>query len=552
LPHCPCSPAYPRMSSLFAKTKKRKCEATASDAPPAAKDVMGEASLKEDAVGAAPVEAPLRIVEGDVGSSSNALGDDAEEESSFASLGLCEWLLRSCEAMGFRAPTPVQQHCIPAILRGKDVLGCAETGSGKTAAFALPILHELSRDPYGIFALVLTPTRELAVQISEQLAALGALMGLRHAVVIGGVSMLRQAQELARRPHVVVATPGRLRDHLQGAQPPQLSGCRYVVLDEADRLLSLGFQSAIRHIIAALPRRRQTLLFSATMTDSLQELERLALGDAVRYDLTKRAAVPATLRQEYLFMPQQVKTCFLVQALRVLARTGILGETPDEDEENNDGGGGGGGSFGRAGGASDVGGGAGSGENGEGLARSVMIFVGSCERCQEVSELLQELGADGVCLHGLLSQKRRLAALGKFKSRQTRLLVATDVASRGLDIPQVDLVINYDMPTAATDYVHRVGRTARAGRRGRAVSLVTQHDVELVHNVERYVGSKLAPCPEVREKDVLPLMNKVAKAARVAKLRLMEQGFEDRAASARERRLAKAVQQTERRKRRER
>lgn len=446
---------------------------------------------------------PKSLVNGD-------LSDNGGE--SFDALGLCDWIQGACSAMGFKHPTPVQKHCIPAILAGKDVLGCAETGSGKTAAFALPILHDLSRDPYGIFAVVLTPTRELAAQISEQFGALGAPMGLRHAVIIGGVDSLKQSVDISKRPHVLVATPGRLRDHLQGPSPPDLSKIKYLVLDEADRLLSMGFKSEIRVLMEAVPTKRQTLLFSATMTDNIRQLEALAMDGPVKYDLTKIATVPATLKQQYLFMPSQMKACYLVELLRKVVDakllTGARSKKEESDEEDS------------------------GDSNG---AQSVMIFVGSCVRCQQLCETLLQLGIDSVCLHSLMSQKRRMAALGKFKSTVTRIMVATDVCSRGLDIPDVNLVVNFDMPRVATDYVHRVGRSARAGRRGRAVSLVSQYDVELVHNVEEYVGTKLEECQDVLEKDVLRLLNPVAKASRAAKMRLMELGFDEKVEVAKRR-----------------
>ncbi|CAM9870302.1 unnamed protein product [Ectocarpus sp. 6 AP-2014] len=458
-----------------------------------------------------------------------AEGAVLEEEATFESLGLCDWLLTACKAMGFRRPTPVQRHCIPAVLDGKDVLGCAETGSGKTAAFALPILHELSKDPYGVFAVVLTPTRELAVQISEQFGALGALMGLRHTVVIGGVGILEQSLALSGRPHVVVATPGRLRDHLQGPAAPALAKCRYLVLDEADRLLAPTFEGELRCIAEALPSSRQTLLFSATMTSNLEALESLALTNPVKYDLTKKATVPKTLTQQYLFMPQQMKTCFVVQTLNMLASDNLWSDPADRKTRKSRGGAGG-----LHDNPEDDEGQEGAGD-GDGRARSVMIFVSKCRKCQELSETLVELGVDCTPLHSLLGQRRRTAALGKFKSQQTKVLISTDVASRGLDIPAVDLVINFDVPRVATDYVHRVGRTARAGRRGRAVSLVSQYDIELVHNIEQYTGTPLGLCPEVEEDDVLKLLNQVAKASRVARMRLMEQGFDERETSIKER-----------------
>ncbi|CAM9515395.1 unnamed protein product [Chrysoparadoxa australica] len=474
------------MASLFAK-KKRKRQRPEKAVP---------------STESAPVESCAGIVE--AGES-----EEGETDATFKSVGLCDWLLQSCTAMGFKRPTPVQKHCIPPILEGRDVIGCAETGSGKTAAFALPILHKLSKDPYGVYAVVLTPTRELAVQLSEQFGAFGALMGLRHVVVIGGMSMLEQGVELDSRPHIVIATPGRLRDHLQGPQPPYLNSCRFLVLDEADRLLSMGFESELRVITAALPKERQTLLFSATMTRNLEVTKALALNRAVEYDLTKNATVPATLTEQYLFMPAPMKLCFLVQLLRVLGGSVLWGEEAEHEDED---------------------------EGGPQGAQSVIVFVGSCKGCNELSETLLQLKFDCVCLHSMMTQPRRLAALGKFKSSLARIMVTTDVAGRGLDIPDVDLVVNYNMPRVATDYVHRVGRTARAGKRGTAVSLVSQYEVDLVHNVEEYTSNKLQLCEAVKEEEVLKIMNAVNKASRTAKVNMQEQGFDEQSEKVQERR----------------
>jgi ATP-dependent helicase YprA (DUF1998 family) len=272
-------------------------------------------------------------------------GDDGAYVTTFAELGVCPWLLESCAALGMKQPTPVQRCCVPAALQGHDVMGLAETGSGKTAAFALPLLQKLSADPYGVFALVLTPTRELALQIGEQVSALGAPLGVKVECVIGGVDMTSQSLALTQRPHVVVATPGRLIDHLEGAQPPALANLRFLVLDEADRILSAGFAPELTKVLKRLPasERRQTLLFSATMSDAIERLRKLAAssgqagssssssqrgnigfsgaltgGDGSRggggehkpvarlFDLTTKRATPATLSLEYLFMPAQV------------------------------------------------------------------------------------------------------------------------------------------------------------------------------------------------------------------------------------------------------
>jgi len=382
-------------------------------------------------------------------------------------------------------------------------LGCAETGSGKTAAFALPILQHLSEDPYGIFGIILTPTRELAIQIHEQFIALGAPMGIKAALVIGGLNMLQQSLELKKRPHIVVGTPGRIRDHLQGPEPLFVKNLRYIVLDEADRLLSEGFEKDLKKILSYCPGspQRQTLLFSATLTDALSQLQVLAMTNPKLYNLTHTATLPKNLELQYLFMPQQMKTQYLYETLRQLSQPEVWGESEDRNDEN---------------------------EEGRCLARSVMIFTGTCKKCQEVCGVLMELGVDCVCLHSVMTQNRRLAALGKFKSQQVKVLVSTDVGSRGLDIPEVDLVINYDMPRVAVDYVHRVGRTARAGRAGLAISLVSQYEVSLVHMVEEYTGLKMQLCKEVSEGEVLKTLNLISKATRIARMKLLEQGFDEK------------------------
>jgi ATP-dependent RNA helicase DDX49/DBP8 len=446
------------------------------------------------------------------------------EIRTFSDLGLCEWICKSASAMGFRRPFDIQRVCIPAILAGNDVMGCAETGSGKTAAFALPILQHLSQDPYGIFAIVLTPTRELAIQISEQFSALGSAMSVRTALVIGGQNMMEQGAALSRRPHIVIATPGRLRHHLESADPPNLGKALYIVLDEADRLLAAGFSSELQVILSKMHPQRKTLLFSATLTASLTELEKLAGNATVKFDLTSEQAVPEMLTQQYLFMPTQVKMCYLVAVLRSIIDKAEASNTEDDSAallKQHD-------KF--------------KGKNKKQksksaqpstqsklLSSSIMIFVGTCRRCQEISEILLEVGIDCVALHSMMPQSRRIASLAKFKSHFCRIMVSTDVAGRGLDIPSVDLVINMDLPKIVTDYVHRVGRTARAGRSGRALSMITQYDVELVHSIEEFTGQKLELSTEVSEDEVVNLLNPVSKAMRVAQLKLLEAGFEEKA-----------------------
>ncbi|CAI5729891.1 unnamed protein product [Hyaloperonospora brassicae] len=440
---------------------------------------------------------------------------------SFVDVGVDQWLVKRCELLGIRHPTPVQAQCIPPILAGRDVIGCAQTGSGKTAAFALPILHTLSKEPYGPFALVLTPTRELAFQIADQFNAFGSSIAVRCTVVVGGVDMLKQSLALQQRPHIIVATPGRFRDHLLRVDPPNISLVKFVVLDEADRLLDVSFAKDLSFIFDKLPTKRQTLLFSATMTANLDRLEQTALSDdAFRFDATPSVKTVATLKQFYLFIPEQVKMTYLVYLMKMLDPND---DDATEDQEKRK----------RSKGDRKK-------QDMEKLltttalssahpVRSMMIFVSTCKTCELIGAISNELGTKCETLHSMMSQNRRLAALGKFKSGLSHILISTDVASRGLDIPEVDIVLNFDLPRDADDYIHRVGRTARAGRNGQAISLVTQHDIELLQNIEAQVGKKMDNYePEVPEKKVLKLLNDVSTASRIAKMKLTERGFDDK------------------------
>ncbi|GBG80577.1 hypothetical protein CBR_g31037 [Chara braunii] len=409
--------------------------------------------------------------------------DSTRSKVSFEQLGLSEWLLSSCREMGIIRPTQVQEACIPHILKGEDVIGNAETGSGKTAAFALPILQRLAEDPYGICALVLTPTRELAFQIADQFRVLGAGQHLRDAVVVGGVDLINQALLLARRPHVVIATPGRLKDHLENdpSVPGLFNRLKFLVLDEADQLLDAGFEVELRAILQCLPPKRQTLLFSATMTGTLKKLREMSMHKAFYFEVYKGLQTVGSLKQQYIFIPDKVKEVYLCYLMETL-------------EEMN--------------------------------VRSLIVFASSCRTCQTLQHLLQELDIPSTCLHSMKPQPQRLAALNKFKSGVVPILIATDVASRGLDIPTVDLVVNFDMPQLPRNYVHRVGRTARAGRAGRAVSLITQYDVELVHKIEELIGQQLEELP-LEEDVVLKRITDVYNAKRVATLKIAESGFEE-------------------------
>jgi ATP-dependent RNA helicase DDX47/RRP3 len=390
---------------------------------------------------------------------------------------LCE----ACEALGWSAPSAIQREALPSALAGKDVIGLAETGSGKTGAFALPVLQSLLAEggaQRALHALVLAPTRELAFQIAQQFEALGSAIGLRTCVVVGGVDMMTQAVALARKPHVVVGTPGRIVDHLQNTRGFSLRTVRFLVLDEADRMLSLDFEEAINTVLEALPRDRRTFLFSATMTSKVAKLQRVSLRDPVKVEVSaSRFQTVATLVQQYLFIPARHKESFLAYTLNEFA------------------------------------------------GQSAMVFAATCASAQRVALMLSNLGFRAICLHGQMGQARRLGALNKFKAGAATILVATDVASRGLDIPSVDVVLNFDVPTNGKDYVHRVGRTARAGRAGRAVTFVTQYDIELYQRIEALIGQKLPAFPAVEEAAML-LAPRVAEAMRLAAIELREQDEE--------------------------
>ncbi|KAL5746609.1 hypothetical protein ACOSP7_027755 [Xanthoceras sorbifolium] len=420
-------------------------------------------------------------------------GTDSSTASSFAGLGLAEWAVQTCKELGMKRPTAVQAHCIPKILEGRDVLGLAQTGSGKTAAFALPILQRLAENPYGVLALVVTPTRELAFQLAEQFRALGSCLHLRCEVVVGGMDMLTQARNLVARPHVVIATPGRIKVLLEEDPdiPPVFSKTKFLVLDEADRVLDSGFEEELRVVFRCLPKNRQTLLFSATMTSDLQMLLELSGNKAYFYEAYEGFKTVDTLKQQFIKMPKKVKDVYLVYMLSKMEDMGI---------------------------------------------RSAIIFVSTCRNCHRLSLLLEELDQKAASLHSFKSQSLRLSSLHRFKSGQASILIATDVASRGLDIPTVDLVVNYDIPRNPRDYVHRVGRTARAGRGGLSLSFITQNDVVLLHAIEAELGKQLEEF-ECKEQEVLSDITKIFNASRVAKMKLMDEGFDEKAKERKKQKL---------------
>ncbi|XP_038063851.1 probable ATP-dependent RNA helicase DDX47 [Patiria miniata] len=398
---------------------------------------------------------------------------ETEEESTFASLGVVDVLCEACERLKWKTPTKIQRESLPLSLKGRDIIGLAETGSGKTGAFAIPILQALLERPQRLFALVLTPTRELAFQISEQFEALGSGIGVTCAVVIGGIDMMTQALQLAKKPHVIVATPGRLVDHLENTKGFSLRALKYLVMDEADRILNMDFEAELDKILKVIPKERHTYLYSATMTKKVAKLQRASLKEPVKVEVSSKYDTVEKLQQFYVFIPAKYKDCYLVYILNELA------------------------------------------------GNNFMVFCSTCNNTQRVALMLRNLGMTAIPLHGQMSQSKRLGTLNKFKGKSRSILIATDVASRGLDIPHVDVVVNFDIPTHSKDYIHRVGRTARAGRAGKSITFVTQYDVELYQRIEQLIDKKLPLFP-TEEQEVMLLMERVTEAQRFAKLEMRD------------------------------
>ena len=322
--------------------------------------------------------------------------------------------------------------------------------------------------PQSFFAVVLAPTRELAYQISQAFDALGSLISVRSAVIVGGMDMVPQAIALGKKPHVIVATPGRLLDHLENTKGFALRTMKYLVMDEADRLLDLDFGPILDKIFKVLPRERRTYLFSATMTSKVESLQRASLFNALRVSVSdSKYQTVSTLLQSYLFFPYKHKDIYTVFLLNEFA------------------------------------------------GKSAIVFTRTINEAQRLAILLRSLGFGAIPLHGQLSQSARLGALGKFRGGSREILVATDVAARGLDIPSVDVVINFDLPPDSKTYIHRVGRTARAGKSGHAINLVTQYDIEIWLRIETALGKKL-PEYELVKEEVMVLSERVGEAQRLA------------------------------------
>ncbi|HEY2133910.1 MAG TPA: DEAD/DEAH box helicase [Acetobacteraceae bacterium] len=364
--------------------------------------------------------------------------------TSFADLNLCEPLLRALADEGYTEPTPIQQGAIPHLTAGRDLLGLAQTGTGKTAAFALPILHRLAAhrvppQPKGARVLVLAPTRELASQIDESFATYAKHMRLSHTVIFGGVGQGRQVEAIRRGVDVLVAAPGRLLD-LMGQGFIDLSQLEVLVLDEADRMLDMGFVRDIRRIVATLPQDRQTLMFSATMPRSIAELSASMLRNPARVEVTPPSTTVDRVRQMVMFVDGTSKK----PAIEMLVKSPKV-------------------------------------------TRAV-VFTLMKHEANKVAEHLTKAGIAAEAIHGNKSQGARERAMAGFRSGAVKVLVATDIAARGIDVDDVSHVFNYDLPNVPESYVHRIGRTARAGREGWAISLCDAEQRAWLRDIEREIG----------------------------------------------------------------
>jgi ATP-dependent RNA helicase RhlE len=361
----------------------------------------------------------------------------------FQELGLSSALLRGIADLGFTEPTPIQKGAIPPALAGRDILAAAMTGSGKTAAFVLPLLQRLAARPgQGTRALVLAPTRELAAQVHEHLVALGRHVRVRSATVYGGVGQGPQERALRTGVAVVVATPGRLLD-LMGQGAARFDALEVLVLDEADRMLDMGFLPDVRRILAALPRERQTLLFSATLPAPIAELSRTILRDPARLDVERPAAPATGVTHELLPVPAHLKPSLLLELL-------LRGEV-----------------------------------------ETALVFTRTKHRANRLHAHLEKAGIASDRIHGNRSQNQRQAALAAFKAGRLQILVATDIAARGIDVEALPHVVNFDVPGQPEDYIHRVGRTARARSTGHALTFVSPDESRELAAIERAVGRSL-------------------------------------------------------------
>jgi ATP-dependent RNA helicase RhlE len=373
--------------------------------------------------------------------------DVNQNNSGFSGLGIAPSLLEVVARLNYKTPTPIQHQAIPIALQGKDLVGIAQTGTGKTLAFGIPLIQRLNQINGN--GLIVLPTRELAIQVNEVLTKIGLKLGFKTAVLIGGASMYQQIQALNRHPNIIIATPGRLNDHLY-QRTVSLKNVKIVILDEADRMLDMGFAPQIKRIFLELPHERQTMLFSATLAPEIMKMATSFLKLPIRIEVAPTGSVAEHLTQEIFIIHKDDKSRLVEKLLDQ-----YLGTT--------------------------------------------LIFTKTKHGARKLTKAIRDMGHSAVEIHSNRSLSQRTEAMAGFKSGKYRVLVATDIASRGIDVNNIELVINYDLPTNTEDYIHRIGRTARAGISGHAISLVSPDQRRDLRDIERLIKKTLpiSPIPEL-------------------------------------------------------
>ncbi|OHT07727.1 putative ATP-dependent RNA helicase DDX47 [Tritrichomonas foetus] len=386
-----------------------------------------------------------------------------DDSITFYDLGLCKEMVDACTRLGWKVPTPIQAKTIPPALNKKDVCGMAETGSGKTGAFALPIYHHLLENQKEMYALVLEPTHELVLQVADVFRQLGEEIGAKVIAITGGVDERSQVKLLEKKPHIIVATTGRLNQIMREKPNINFKTIRALVFDEADRMLSDSFLSEVKTILARIGNNHQSFLFSATLPDEIENLIELSLNQPETFALSKNNETASTLTESVVVAPTNKKEAVLFTLLKEL----------------ND--------------------------------KTCVIFTGMRKTAHIVTKMLQTLRKSAVLYHGKLQQKQRQKAVEDFKNGKFTILVATNVASRGLDIPHVSTVINYDLPETSEEYVHRVGRAGRATRCGNAITIITMNDLPAFKILEGNLKHKL-DLKRVDDDDVAQVAEEVEQA----------------------------------------
>jgi ATP-dependent RNA helicase RhlE len=380
----------------------------------------------------------------------------------FKSLGLSDPLVRGILATGYTAPTEIQSQAIPAAIEGRDIIGCAQTGTGKTAAFVLPILHRLSHERSArnraVKSLILTPTRELAIQIEEAIRGYGRFTHLRTLAVYGGVSIQNQLSALRRGVDIVVATPGRLIDHMR-RRSIDLANIEVLIIDEADRMFDMGFMNDVRKIVMLLPKKRQTMLFSATISTEVKSLASGILQSPKMIQIGQQRNPIETITQHIYPVQKELKIDLLIHMLR------------------------------------------------DGQMYSVLVFSRTKHGADKISRKLERAGVQSVALHSDRTQGQRQRAMEGFKSGKYRVMVATDIAARGIDVEGISHVINFDIPAFAEDYIHRIGRTGRAQASGDAITFVSRDEQKYLHQIERFIGRRfqMERCPTFARSQPAPV-----------------------------------------------